>query len=823
MNLAEFDPMDPQLEQAVNEIRSDTVDDAVVEAAAQRVWARLEAAARPEHIRTCADFQALIPDYRAGRLAEARVTLLKDHLHECVACRKVYEGRVVAMPAPQKARPASAYPVRWAAAAVVVLAVGASTWYLVERSATGSGRASVQSVTGTLYELRADGLLHPLQAGQNLPDGVEVRTAADSDAMLQLRDGSLVELRERSGMAASSDASDLTIRLSRGSIIVQAAKRRQGHLYVATADCRVAVTGTVFSVVSGVKGSRVSVVEGEVHVAQDNQDHVLHPGDQISTSTNLEPGSVRDDIGWSRNREHLLQQLGKLTSGLQQIHLPALRYSSRLLDRLPANTMVFGSVPNLGHYLAEAQAVFAANLAQSPELRAWWDTREAKVGPVVEKLRAASEYLGDEVVVVSVPGPNGNPQAPVFLAETTRPGFPEFVRKAVPQAAVVERNGMVAFGPEAGAVESMLAAVEQNTGGFKGTPLYARIAQAYRDGAGMLVAADTSQLSDSRGHALRYFLAEQKEVRNQMEMRATAGFNGQQTGFISWLAEPAAMGALDYISPDAQLVTGFVVKQPGAIIDQLVPVGERLIGSSNAPENGAELRSDIAASLGGEFSLSFDGPIFPPSWKLVAEVYDPVRAQSAIQKAVDAFNRKLTESGSKPLRTATETVDGRTYYMIAGADPNPLTEAHYTFVDGYLLAGPTRALLVKAQQLKMSGTSITHSAKFLALEPRDHYAHYSGLVYANIGNTLAPLAGLIGGLVPQGHGAENALAKLNDLKPMLVAAYAHGDEITVAGSGNLFGGGGLANAFSGNLAGMVGNLMPQMQGRGAGIPARQMR
>jgi hypothetical protein len=159
-------------------------------------------------------------------------------------------------------------------------------------------------------------------------------------------------------------------------------------------------------------------------------------------------------------------------------------------------------------------------------------------------------------------------------------------------------------------------------------------------------------------------------------------------------------------------------------------------------------------------------------------------------------------------------VDGRTYYMIAAADPNPLTEAHYTFADGYLLAGPTRALLVKALQLKMSGTSITHSAKFLAMEPRDHYAHYSGLVYANIGNTLAPLAGLIGGLVPQGHGAENALAKLNDLKPMLVAAYAHGDEITVAGSGNLFGGGGLANAFSGNLAGMVGNLMPQMHGAG---------
>jgi FecR protein/Putative zinc-finger len=820
MNLAEFDPMDarpmgPQLEQAVNEIRNETVDDAVVEAAAQRVWARLEAAARPEHLRTCADFQALIPDYRAGRLPEARATLLKDHLHECVACRKVYEGRVVAMPVPAKTARPAVYPVRWAVAAVVVLAVGASTWYLVEGSRAGGGRASVQSVTGTLYELRADGLLHPLQAGQNLPDGVEVRTAADSDAMLQLRDGSVVELRERSGMAASSEASDLTIRLSRGSIIVQAAKRRQGHLYVATSDCRVAVTGTVFSVVSGVKGSRVSVVEGEVHVAQDNQDHVLHPGDQLSTSTNLEPGSVRDDIGWSRNRDHLMQQLDRLRSGLQQIHLPALRYSSKLLDRLPADTMVFGSIPNLGHYLAEAQAVFEANLAQSPELRAWWDMKGSKIGPLVEKLRAASEYLGDEIVVVSVAGPNGHPQAPVFLAGTTRPGFSDFVRKTVPQASVVERSGMVAFGPEAAAVESMMAAVEQNSGGFKGTPLYGRIAEAYRNGAGMLVAADVSQLPEAGGHGVRYFMAEQKEVRNQMEMRATAAFNGQQTGFVSWLAEPAPMGSLDYVSPDAQFVTGFVVKQPGAIIDQLVPVAERLIGSANAPENSAALRNDIAASLGGEFSLSFDGPIFPPSWKLVAEVYDPARAQAAIQKAVDAFNRKAAEAGAKPLRTSSETVEGRTYYMIAAADPNPLTEGHYTFADGYLIAGPTRALVSKALQLKLSGTSITHSAKFFSMEPSDHYANYSGLLYANLGNTLAPLAGLLGSLAPQGGHGENPLAKLGNLKPMLLAAYAHGDEITVAGSGNLLGNG-ISNAFSGNLAGMVGNLMPMGQMQGVG-------
>src|SRR5207248_5963226 len=115
--------------------------------------------------------------------------------------------------------------------------------------------------------------------------------AKDSDATRQLRDGSQVQLRERPGFSTSASAAALTIRLSRGSVIVQAAKRRQGHLYVATSDCQVAVTGTVFSVVAGVKGSRVSVVEGEVHVSKDNQDHVLHPGDQIVTSPTIEPRS----------------------------------------------------------------------------------------------------------------------------------------------------------------------------------------------------------------------------------------------------------------------------------------------------------------------------------------------------------------------------------------------------------------------------------------------------------------------------------------------------------------------------------------------------
>ena len=77
--------LDPLLEQAIAEIRGEALDPALIEAAAGRVQQRL---AQHATLHTCADFQALIPDYRAGALSPARALLLKDHTHECVACYK---------------------------------------------------------------------------------------------------------------------------------------------------------------------------------------------------------------------------------------------------------------------------------------------------------------------------------------------------------------------------------------------------------------------------------------------------------------------------------------------------------------------------------------------------------------------------------------------------------------------------------------------------------------------------------------------------------------------------------------------------------------
>jgi len=797
---------DPALERAVTEIRSDVVDPEVMEAAAARVWARLAEAAAceppaamaAEHIRGCADFQALLPEFRAGRLPQARALLVEDHLHQCVACRRVYEGKVVAMPAP--AAPMAAGSARsrqfvlWAAAAAAVVVASSAVYIYMSPAGGGSGPAVVQALNGRLFLVTAAGF-QPLAAGQNLPDGVEIRTAQDSDAVLRLHDGSQVELRERSGFSTTQSGADLTVRLLRGSVMVEAAKRRSGHLYVDTADCRVAVTGTIFGVSAGSKGSRVSVVEGQVHVTQGSGDRVLKPGEQAVTAEGLEPEPVRDDIAWSRNHDRYYALLG-LRAALERVHLPELRYSSRLLGRLPADTVLFASIPNLADYLGQVESVFNEKLAQTPELGQWWSEGGGRAIALLDKLRSASGYLGDEIVIVGVENAGG----PALLAEVKRDGFAEFLAGQGLKISVESRNGFVVFGPDRAAVERLAPAMDAAAGGFEGTPFYARIAQAYAEGAGLLLCADVSRMHAAASqNGVRYFVAEQKEVNHQMEARATVGFSGERSGPTAWLGDPGPMGSLDYISPDASGVGAFVVRHPAAILEQITGVFRTTPDQVGAASG---VQSELDASLGGEFAFAIDGPLVPvPSWKLIVEVYDRAQVESAIERLVAQYNQHPAPFATSIAITHETGEGGAVWYTIAATPKNPLTEAHYTFSGGYLIAAPSRALVARALQMKDSGTSILRSSKFLALTPRDHYANFSALIYHDMGSQLAPLAGLLGGMAPKG------MPSLTNLKPMLVAAYSAPDALTVATNSDVLGAS-LGGLLTGDRGAWANGLLP---------------
>src|SRR5689334_22889967 len=126
------------LDKVTAEIRNEKTDSAVVSAAADRVWARVSAAAGEaefqlpavEHIEGCADFQSLIPAYLAGKLSEARSLLLVDHTHECIPCRKAMKGArarrspVVKAPVTTKRYWRQPVMLRWGIAAALVIGFG---------------------------------------------------------------------------------------------------------------------------------------------------------------------------------------------------------------------------------------------------------------------------------------------------------------------------------------------------------------------------------------------------------------------------------------------------------------------------------------------------------------------------------------------------------------------------------------------------------------------------------------------------------------------------------------------------------------------------
>ena len=179
MNNEKFDRM-------LSEIRSEQLDDHDVGQAGQRVWNSITAAAPASDfagrtLRTCEDFQALIPGYLTKQLATARASLFEDHVHACVACRHALEharhGELQNVwRVEPKRRPVLAWGWLMGAAAVVaaIFAVIAFTdgmfpgQHLI--------RASVQSVDGSLYS-GSGANMRLIPAGYQIKNGDEIRTA----------------------------------------------------------------------------------------------------------------------------------------------------------------------------------------------------------------------------------------------------------------------------------------------------------------------------------------------------------------------------------------------------------------------------------------------------------------------------------------------------------------------------------------------------------------------------------------------------------------------------------------------------------------------
>ena len=357
-------------------------------------------------------------------------------------------------------------------------------------------------------------------------------------------------------------------------------------------------------------------------------------------------------------------------------------------------------------------------------------------------------------------------------------------------------------------LDQLQSLAKSSASGFASTPFYARVADVYREGAGLVVAADLEKIiahtrglrriavGDNHEQALnqlgvfnlKSFVLDQKDTDGKTHTRAVLSFNQADHGITSWLAQPAPMGSLEYISPDANLVAGFVVKNPSALVDDLLGVLDTVSPdlkkhlSQLQTDHGLDVRKDFAAPLGGEYAFAIDGPILPtPSWKLIFEVNDPAHLQQTLERVVEEINKQAAKEGKKGLTLEHSDSGGRTFYTLKSMDFG-LIEVNYTFNKGYMIVGPSRALIEQALQYHDSGTSLNRSAKFTAGLPADGNANFSALIYHNLAPLVQPFANQIGSstksLPDDQRKAITAMAA--NMQPTLAYAYAFGDRIEFA-------------------------------------------
>jgi hypothetical protein len=777
-------------DQILKSIREEEPGKPVVDAAAERVRANISMRAVDfgGRLNSCEDFRSLADAYREGKLTEARHMLVEDHLHSCVECRRFFRGEqkavVVVMPA-RRSFVGVALP--WAIAAAVVLVAGITLpEYFNVLMAPAGPRATVASVDGELYRVAPAGLLN---VGAQIAENEEVRTAKGSRAVLKLRDGSLVEVAERSDLRLNERWSGKTVALERGSVMVEAAKQRRGRLEISTPDCMVSVKGTIFSVSRGLKGSRVSVVEGEVKVDKATGTELLHRGDQTATNPTMALTGVAADISWSENSPKYLSLLGELSGiskKLDAIPGPGMRYRSKLTGVLPANTAVFVSMPNLASTLAEANSIFEERAKQSPVLAEWWNAEGAKrVRTIVDQVRTVSDYLGNEIVL-AVPVSGGKLQNPVMVAEEKKRGLKEYLSGSTNGVSVEEQGDLVVMGGRTGA-------------GFESTELGKRVAQSYGSGAGWLFAADMEQILPANvRNGIRYLVVERKQNLGRMENSATVSFDGTRSGIANWIAAPAPMGTLDFISPDATFAASFVVNHPAELLKE---VSSTMLPGTVLP--GMEVMSDIATTLGGEVTIAVDGPLLPsPSWKIAVEVNNPARLEWSIEQMVKAAPAEAQ------VRLTNEVVGGLTYYTLTSVK-SPVA-VNYVFTDGYLLMAPNHGLLATSIQNRTLGTTLTSSSTFRQQLPQNGQMNFSALAWYNASAAIAPMADQLKQTKFLTAEQQKALETLTaDRAPTLIYVYAEPDRIVAATRGSFFGLGldTLVGLNGGNAGSLIAKLM----------------
>ncbi len=747
-----------RLEKALQAMKSESVDPEQLQEAGARVRQKLGNPGTD----LCSEFRAQFREYLDGRLSANRRLLIEDHLARCPLCRAhLAEGKgernVVSMP-PRKA---AGWPKwgTWAAAAAVVFAVLYLERGSIDSLLAPSGpRATVASLTGGLYLVPGE----MLKTGSAIGDNAVVRTGPGARAVLRLRDGSLVDVNERTELSVHGAWSGQSIRLQRGDIIVRAAKQQMGHhLQVETRDSVASVRGTIFAVSAGFSGTLVSVVEGSVAVAQPGGEVVLSRGQQAASNPAL-TGSVQNAVSWSPNAATyiaVLSSLAHIEKQMAGLPSPSLHTQSSLLQYMPANMVLYGAVPNLSGAISQAVALAEQQSAENPAFNQWWNSSAGQeLRKLIGQVQTVAPLLGDEIVYGICVNRETMQGVPIMLAEV-RQG------KRTELAAALNGRGLQMNGASSYRLTDLLDIsnstanlqwLNDHMGQGAGSSFAGEIAARYQDGAAWLLGVDidtvlalhgTAQNELMNAQQAKHLFFEQRKPGGIEENEMTVSFKGPRTGLASILAGTGSGGAAEYLSSDSIAAIYASTREPQQLFNELAaqlsrfsPLFQSNLAAVEA-QIGVSFSNDLARAFGTESafaieSISATGPV----WTMAMPINDSSALDSTMHKLADAVNAGFEKAGkTERIKLEQESVDGRTWTTLK-IPPFAIT---WAYDRGYLVAGSDRGTAARAIATRNGGSPLVWSSLFQQQLATSAGLHPPAFIWLNTKGAFEGLAALV--------------------------------------------------------------------------------
>jgi hypothetical protein len=475
---------------------------------------------------------------------------------------------------------------------------------------------------------------------------------------------------------------------------------------------------------------------------------------------------VATAVSWSPEADTYIKLLSSFVKIENELaNFPAeLRTNSTLLSYLPANAVVYGTIPNPGVTIGRAVSLAEEQSAQNAAFGAWWNSEAGQLlRQMTDRVQTVNQVVGDEIVFcASLPG-TGEP-VPVVMAGV-RPG-----KRAELSTAL---EGLFAVAGEAPAAYSVsdellvvscspshLAWALAHLGQAAGSPFAAALQDRYQRGVGWLIGMDAPPVVrmasgndappvEFTGLAgMKYVFFEQRAPAGAVENEVTLAFQGARTGMGSWLADAGSGGAAEYIPVDA-LLAGYVsTREPlqlfeefAAQITKTEPNFERNMATMDE-KLGAGFVQNLAGALGTEAALALTGlSTSGPTWVMVSLANNPAVIDSSFQKLVEAFNAELgPDDQAKRIVLQQENTGGRAWTTIRpGGLPVGIV---WTYDRGYLVAASDRGVAERSIATRNGGSPLIWSPEFLGQLPSSAGLHPSAFAWLNAKGALGFLATL---------------------------------------------------------------------------------